>query len=134
MFTHVLSYSPPRSLRAFTLIELLIVMSIVAVLLTIAVPRYFSGVDHAREVGLRHNLATLRDAIDKHHADTGSYPDSLEALVEKRYLKSVPVDPITESHQTWQLVAPLPPAKGQVADVFSGAAGVGRDGTDYRRW
>ena len=109
-------------------------MSIVAVLLTIAVPRYFSGVDHAREVALRHNLNAMRDAIDKHHADTGVYPDSLEALVDKRYLKAVPLDPVTESHQTWQLVAPQPPAKGQVADVFSGAPGNARDGSEYRRW
>ena len=124
----------PRFLRAFTLIELLVVMTIVAILLTIAMPRYFSGVDQSREVALRHNLAALRDAIDKHHADTGIYPNSLESLVEKRYLKTIPVDPITESPQTWQLVAPVPPAKGEVADVFSGAAGVGRDGTEYRRW
>ena len=109
-------------------------MSIVAVLLTLAVPRYFSGVDHSREVALRYNLSAMRDAIDKYHADSGVYPDSLEMLVEKRYLKALPVDPITESQHTWQLVAPLPPARGRVADVFSGAAGVARDGTEYRRW
>lgn len=120
--------------RGFTLIELLVVMSIVAVLLTLAVPRYFSGVDHSREVALRHNLNALRDAIDKHHADTGVYPDSLAALVEKRYLKAIPVDPVTESAQTWQIVAPQPPLKGNVYDVHSGAAGTSRDGSEYRRW
>ena len=109
-------------------------MSIVAVLLTIAVPRYFSGVDHAREVALRHNLNAMRDAIDKHHADTGVYPDSLEALVEKRYLKALPLDPITESAQTWQIVPPLPPHKGRVFDIHSGAPGASRDGGEYRNW
>lgn len=123
-----------RFLRAFTLIELLVVMSIVAVLLTIAVPRYFSGVEHSREVALRHNLNTLRDAIDKFHADTGVYPGSLEQLAEKRYLKAVPVDSITESAQTWVVVPPPPPFKGNVFDVLSGAPGTARDGSEYRRW
>jgi general secretion pathway protein G len=123
-----------RNRRGFTLIELLVVMSIVAVLLTLAVPRSFSGVDQSREVVLKQNLAAVRDAIDKFHADTGAYPESLDALVEKRYLKSLPVDPITESTTTWQLIPPQPPKKGQVFDIRSGATGIARDGTDYQRW
>lgn len=109
-------------------------MSIVAVLLTIAVPRYFSGVDQSREVVLRQNLATVREAIDKHHADTGVFPESIEMLVEKRYLKSMPVDPITESASTWQIIPPEPPHKGKLFDLRSGAPGMARDGSEYRRW
>lgn len=120
--------------RAFTLIELLVVMSIVAVLLTLAVPRYFSGVDQSREVVLKQNLATVREAIDKFHADTGAFPESIEALVEKRYLKGMPVDPITESATTWLIIAPEPPHKGKVFDLRSGAQGQSRDGSEYGRW
>lgn len=119
---------------AFTLIELLVVMSIVAVLLTIAVPRYFSGVDQSREVVLKQNLVTVREAIDKFHADTGSFPESIEALVEKRYLKGLPMDPITESATTWQIIAPEPPHNGKLFDLRSGAQGISRDGSEYSRW
>ena len=118
----------------FTLIELLVVLAIIATLLSIAAPRYFRSVDQSREVALKQSLAVMRDAIDKFHGDQGVYPDSLEALVEKRYLRSVPVDPITESATTWQIVAPASQDKGKVYNVRSGADGRAGDGTEYKEW
>lgn len=124
-----------RRLRAgFTLIELLVVLAIVALLLTLAVPRYFTSIDKAREVILADNLRHTRDAIDQFYADRGRYPDSLEQLVEKRYLRSMPVDPITESTTTWVLVPPEDATKGGLYSVRSGAPGNDRSGRPYAEW
>ena len=128
------SLSRPGAARGFTLIELLVVMAIVATLLTLAVPRYFNSVDQSKEVALRHDLAMLREAIDRHFADTGRYPESLEELVTKRYLRSLVPDPITESSKTWLVVAPENRELGAVYDVRSGAPGKGRDGSPYQDW
>lgn len=120
--------------RGFTLVELMVVMAIVALLLALALPRYFNHLESARETILRQDLAVMRDAIDKYHGDRGRYPDSLEALVSARYLRSLPVDPITERADTWQIVAPPGDAAGAVYDVRSGAPGEGREGTPYAEW
>lgn len=122
------------SRRGFTLIELLVVMAIVALLATLAMPRYFGSMEQSKEVALRHDLAMLREAIDRHFADTGRYPASLEELASKKYLRSVAPDPITESSKTWILVPPEDRALGAVYDVRSGAPGRGRDGTPYKDW
>lgn len=121
--------------KGFTLIELLVVMSVIATLLTIAVPRYFQHLDRAREASLRESLAVMRDAVDKYRGDTGRYPETLEELVSKRYLRKVPPDPITESTDSWVLVPP-PDEPGQrgVWDIRSGAEGQGKDGSDYSTW
>lgn len=119
----------------FTLIELLVVMAVIATLLTIAVPRYFQHLDRAREATLRESLAVMRDAIDKYRADLGRYPESLDDLVARRYLRKVPPDPITESTESWVIVPPPDePGQRKVWDVQSGAEGQGRDGSDYRTW
>jgi general secretion pathway protein G len=122
--------------RAFTLVELLVVMAIIATLLTIAVPRYFGSVDRSKEVVLKQSLAVMRDAIDKFYADNGRYPERLEDLVEKRYIRSLPVDPITETTTSWVVVsAPAEGAvKGTVYDVKSGASGTSADGTSFSDW
>lgn len=120
--------------RGFTLIELLVVLAIIATLLTIAVPRYFGSLENSKETSLRQSLAVMRDAIDHHLGDTGSYPASLEDLVSKRYLRAMPVDPITERSDTWRTVPPSDATKGGIADVKSGAEGNGRDGTAYASW
>ncbi len=128
-----------RRRTGFTLIELLVVMAIVATLLAIAAPRYFDHLDRAREASVRQSLAVMRDAIDKFKGDTGSYPRNLEELAEKRYLRAIPVDPLTDSAQTW-IEVPAPSSvdalglPGGVWDVRSGAEGVGRDGSDYGQW
>jgi general secretion pathway protein G len=118
--------------RGFTLIELLVVMAIIATLLTIALPRYFGSVEKSKEVTLRQSLNVMRDAIDKYYADNGRYPEKLEDLVEKRYIRAIPLDPITESTETWVLV-PVPGAmaQGAVYDVKSGAKGNAADGKPF---
>ena len=124
----------PRK-KGFTLIELLVVMSVIATLLTIAVPRYFQHLDRAREASLRESLAVMRDAVDKYRGDTGRYPETLEELVTKRYLRKVPPDPITESTETWVLVSPPDePGQKKVWDIHSGAEGQGLNGSDYSTW
>jgi general secretion pathway protein G len=114
----------------FTLIELLVVMAVIALLLSLAAPRYFQHVDRSREAVLRENLATLRDAIDQYHTDTNRWPENLEALVEKRYLRAMPKDPVSDSETSWILVAPPDGGEG-VYDVRSGAEGTAANGQPY---
>lgn len=102
--------------RGFTLIEMLVVMTLIALLLTLAVPRYFSAIDNGRLHVQRQNLATIRDAIDKFYGDQSKYPETLDELVAKRYLRHVPIDPVSES-SNWVLVAPQDPELGGVFDV-----------------
>ncbi len=109
-------------------------MTIVALLLTLALPRYFGNVDRTKDSVLRENLATLRESLDKFYADTGVYPSRLEDLVAHRYLRKIPVDPITDSNTTWIVVPPKELEQGGVYDVRSGAPGKSRGGTPYRDW
>lgn len=120
--------------RGFTLIELLVVMAIVATLLTIALPRFFGSIDKSKEAVLKENLHQMREAISRYHADRGRYPETLEALATDKYLRSVPLDPITESTVSWIVVRPENPDKSGVYDVKSGAPGKGSDGTEYLLW
>jgi general secretion pathway protein G len=120
--------------RCFTLIELLVVMAIVAILITIAAPRYFASIDRSREAVLKENLFQIRDAIGKYHADKGRYPESLQALATEQYLRKVPVDPVTQSEITW-VVVPIPGTEtAGVFDVKSGAQGKGVDGSEFSTW
>jgi general secretion pathway protein G len=123
-----------RPRPGFTLIELLVVMAIIAVLLTLAVPRYFGSLDKSKEAVLREDLFQLRDAIGKYYGDKGKYPESLDALATEKYLRKVPVDPITESATSWVVVAPEDPQKGGVYDVRSGAQGKASDGSAFAEW
>jgi general secretion pathway protein G len=104
--------------RGFTLIELMVVMATIALLLTLAVPRYFHAIDNGKVSVQRQNIATIRDAIDKFYGDQARYPETLEELVQARYLRSVPVDPLTDA-PNWIVVAPQDPALGAVFDVRS---------------
>jgi len=118
----------------FTLIELLVALAIVALLLSIVVPRYFGGLTRAEEAVLKENLMLLRDAIDKHYADTGRYPAGLEELVARKYVRAIPPDPVTQSTTTWVQVPPADAKLGGVFDVKSGAPGNGTNGKPYAEW
>ncbi|MEV4778262.1 type II secretion system protein [Burkholderia sp. LMU1-1-1.1] len=120
--------------KGFTLIELLVVLGIVALMLTLAVPRYFPSIDKSKEVVLADNLRNMRNVIDQYYGDTGRYPDSLEQLVEKKYLRALPVDPITDSETTWVIIPPEDGAKGGVYNIKSGAPGNDRSGKPYADW
>src|SRR5579875_2977311 len=95
-----------RARAGFTLIELLVVLGIVALLLTLAVPRFFPSIDGAKETILADNLRNTRAVIDHYYADTGRYPESLEQLVEKHYLPNLPFDPVADSDTAWIIVPP----------------------------
>jgi general secretion pathway protein G len=120
--------------RGFTLIELLVVLAIIATLLTIAVPRYYSSIDKSKEAVLKENLYQMRDAIGKYYADRGKYPESLQALATDKYLRSLPLDPVTDSTTTWIAVPHEDPQKSGVVDVRSGAQGKALDGTEFSTW
>lgn len=119
------------TLKAFTLIEMLVVMSVIALLLTLALPHYLGSLDRSKDIALQHNLRVLRQSIDRFHADKGRYPQTLEDLVEQKYLRAVPPDPVTESARSWVLI----PARGQdadgIEDVKSAAPGASKDGIAY---
>ncbi len=122
--------------RGFTLIELIVVMAIVALLASIAAPRYFASLHKSKETALLASLNTMRDAIDQYAADKGRYPDSLQELATARYIRDIPEDPLTASRDTWVEVPPPADmqAKGQLWDVRSGAAGRSADGRLYADW
>lgn len=106
--------------RGFTLIEMLVVMTLVALLLTLAVPRFFGSLDSGRLVVQAQNAATIRDAIDKFNADIGRYPETLDELVSRHYLRQVPIDPVSES-AVWTIIPPADPTQGNVYDIAPSA-------------
>ncbi|MDR2506507.1 MAG: type II secretion system GspH family protein [Candidatus Accumulibacter sp.] len=118
----------------FTLIEMLVVMAIVALLLSIAVPHYFSSLDRSKETVLKQNLKVMRDVIDKFYVDQGRYPETLNELVDKRYLRVLPLDPLTESEKTWVAILSKNPDIPGIADVRSGADGVSSEGEAFKEW
>lgn len=118
----------------FTLVELMVVLAIIALLVSIVAPRYIGRVTRAEEAVLKQDLALMRDALDKHYSDAGRYPSTLQDLVAKRYLRSIPNDPLTQSSATWIVIPPADPEKGAVYDVRSGAPGKGTNGTPYAEW
>lgn len=118
----------------FTLIELLVVMAIIATLLSIVAPRYFNSIDKAKEAVLRQDLGVMRNAIDQFYSDTGKYPMDLMELVDKKYLRSIPVDPFTGSDQSWIEMPPKNETESGVYDVHSGYSGRALDGSFYEEW
>lgn len=122
-----------KASKAFTFIELMVVMAIVATIVAIVTPRYFQGLERTKETALKQNLKEMREAIDHYHADKGEYPANLQTLVLERYLRFIPEDPITEKADTWQITTP-PDHSAHVYDVASGANIAASDGTAYNSW
>jgi general secretion pathway protein G len=120
-----------RRRSGFTLIELLVVFAIIATLLSLVAPRYFQSIDRSKEAALQENLATLRKALDQYQDDKGRYPGTLEELVTAKYLRKVPLDPVTESVDTWVLVSASDSKKGGIFNVKSGAPGISTSGKPY---
>lgn len=120
--------------RGFTLIELMIVISIISILITMAMPNYAVYTIRGKEAVLKENLATLRQVLDQYRADTGSYPDTLQDLVEKEYIKSVPLDPMTHSNETWILMPSINDEETGIYDIYSGSDLISLNGTPYNEW
>ncbi|NJN70170.1 MAG: prepilin-type N-terminal cleavage/methylation domain-containing protein [Nitrospira sp.] len=118
--------------KGFTLVELMIVVSIVGILATIAAPSYQSSLVKAKETVLRQDLFTLRELLDHHRADHGKYPPSLDGLVTAGYLRAIPKDPFTNLSSSWQEISE--PTEGGIFDVYSGSDLVGTNGTPYNKW
>ena len=129
----------PSISSGFTLIELLVVMTLLVVLATVGLTQYRNSIVHAREAVLKEDLFRMRDAIDQYYADKNRYPASLEELVSEKYLRAVPVDPITQSVETWQTTFSAadpsnPSGEPGISDVKSGAEQTATDGTPYAEW
>ena len=125
--------------RGFTMIELLVVVSLIVILATMGMTQYRQSVVHAREATLKEDLFRMRDAIDQYYADKGKYPPTLDALVSDGYVRKLPEDPFTRSSTTWQAIPAEPDpnnptAEAGVFDVKSGSEATAIDGTRYSEW
>ncbi len=125
--------------RGFTLVELMIVMTIIGILASIAIPSYIRSVQKAKEAVEREDLHTMRTAIDSYTVDKGKAPQSLDDLVQAGYLKSIPNDPMTSRNDTWitsesDTMTDINETEGGMDDVHSGSEGLASDGTTYNTW
>lgn len=128
-----------RARRGFTLIEILIVMTIISILVSIAVPLYQKSITRAREAVLRNNLFTIRTVIDEYSYDKKRAPQRLDDLVAEGYLRQIPIDPITGSDETWTVImedalTSVDQTEPGIYDVRSGSGGVSLEGTPYSEW
>lgn len=125
----------PLARRGFTLVELLIVLTLLALIASIVTPIVASSIQRAKEATLKENLFVMRKAIDDYYADTGKYPGELQELAEKRYLRKIPVDSLTERDDTWVLVREEGESESNgIIDVRSGSEEKSADGQAYKDW
>lgn len=120
--------------KGYTLIEMMTVIAIIGILATIAMPSFQKSIVRTREASLRNSLFILRDVIDQYYADQGQYPESLDSLVEKRYIRSIPQDPFTGSSETWILIQAQGEGLSGIYDVHSGSDKISLYGTPYNEW
>ena len=124
--------------KGYTLLELMIVVAIVGILVSLAIPNFQQSAMKAKETALKQNLFTMRAVLDQYYADRGDYPDSLEALVEAKYLRAIPMDPLTKSSTTWTEIYEEQEegddSPAGVYDIKSGSDDVAGDGTPYKDW
>lgn len=120
-----------RKATGFSLIELMVVMAIIATLVAVAMPRYQGSIENSRLISLKANLSVVRECIDRYYEDKGRFPETLQELVDARYLKGIPVDPVTDSPQTWILKLDQDGVEDGIVDIASGARGATIDGVAY---
>jgi general secretion pathway protein G len=120
--------------RGFSLIELIVALVILATILSIAVPRYFSNIETAQENVLHEDLYVMRSAIDHYFSDKSVYPNLLTDLVTQNYLRAIPTDPFTQSSNSWTIVPPADPTLGAVYDIHSGSPNMAKNGTWFAQW
>jgi len=128
-----------RRMRGFTIIELMVVLTIIGILSSVAVNLHRKAIIKAKESVLKENLFQIRDALEQYYADKGKYPPDLETLVDDGYMRKIPVDPITKSTDTWELIyeEPVqddPDYETGVYDVRSGSGATALDGSLYNEW
>ena len=123
-----------RNHQGYTLIEMMIVVSIISILATMALPSFQKSLVRAKETNLRRTLFIMRDTIDQYYADHGRYPGSLQDLETEKYIRQIPMDPFTGNSDSWITIPPEGFAEGNVYDVHSGSNKVGLDGTPYNEW
>lgn len=132
----VLNYATGKRQTGFSLMELLVVLVLIALLASVVTPVVTSSIERARESTLKENLFVMRKAIDDYYADRGEYPASLDSLVEEKYLRRIPDDPITETRRQWKLIHAEGDSGGQggIIDVRSESDKTSREGTPYNEW
>ena len=132
--TDISRKSKMKDRRGYTLIEMMIVISIISILATMALPSFQKQLVRAKETNLRRSLFIMRDTIDQYFADHGRYPDSLQDLETGKYVRQIPMDPLTGSSDTWVTIPPEGFAEGNIYDVHSGSNKISLDGTPYNEW
>lgn len=119
-----------KNITGFTIVELLVVLVLVSLLASLVTPVVTKSILRAKESTLKEDLMLIRKSIDDYYADTSKYPENLETLVEKRYIRKIPADPITDSKTTWKFVD----EDNGISDIKSGSDGTAMDGTKYNEW
>lgn len=129
----VMTHGKFKIQRGFTLVELLVVLVIIASLLSVVLPRYIKSLDKAEESALKSDLATIRISIDRFYSDKGRYPKTLDELVSEKYIRHIPIDPMTKQ-ANWQPIYINMDGEQVVYDIKSNAKGVSIDGSNYQTW